>query len=64
MGDVLRLSGDTEVAAKTRRPPELGLIIVDTRVQEKAIAGPVGNGLLDVARVAFSQPPQLGGVCA
>ncbi|MBK4739349.1 IS5 family transposase [Noviherbaspirillum sp. DKR-6] len=49
--EVLKATIDTAVAIKAVRPTEFERVIVDTTVQEKAIAHPTDSRLLDVARV-------------
>jgi transposase, IS5 family len=47
---LLKATIDTAVAIKAVRPKELERVIVDTTVQEKAIAHPVDSRLLEIAR--------------
>ena len=47
---LLKATIDTAVAIKAVRPTELERVIVDTTVQEKAIAHPVDSRLLEIAR--------------
>jgi IS5 family transposase len=48
--ELLKASIDTAVAAKAIKPVEFERVIVDTTVQEKAIAHPVDSRLLEIAR--------------
>lgn len=48
--ELLKATIDTAVAAKAIRPAEFERLIVDTTVQEKAIAHPVDSRLLEIAR--------------
>src|SRR5574343_1999380 len=48
--ELLKATIDTAVASKTIRPAEFERLIVDTTVQEKAIAHPVDSRLLEIAR--------------
>ncbi|OYV45451.1 MAG: IS5/IS1182 family transposase, partial [Burkholderiales bacterium 21-58-4] len=47
---LLKATIDTAVAIKAVKPAELARVIVDTTVQEKAIAHPVDSRLLEIAR--------------
>ena len=47
---LLKATIDTAVAIKAVKPSELERVIVDTTVQEKAIAHPVDSRLLEIAR--------------
>lgn len=47
---LLKATIDTAVAIKAVKPQELERVIVDTTVQEKAIAHPVDSRLLEIAR--------------
>ena len=47
---LLKATIDTAVALKAVKPKELERVIVDTTVQEKAIAHPVDSRLLEIAR--------------
>ena len=47
---LLKATIDTAVAIKAVKPAELERVIVDTTVQEKAIAHPVDSRLLEIAR--------------
>jgi hypothetical protein len=46
----LRATIDTAVSAQAVRPAEFERVIVETTVQEKAMAHPVGSRLLEIAR--------------
>ena len=48
--ELLKATIDTAVASKAIRPAEFQRVIVDTTVQEKAIAHPVDSRLLEIAR--------------
>lgn len=48
--ELLKATIDTAVTAKAVRPAEFERLIVDTTVQEKAIAHPVDSRLLEIAR--------------
>jgi IS5 family transposase len=48
--ELLKASIDTAVASKAIKPAEFERVIVDTTVQEKAIAHPVDSRLLEIAR--------------
>ncbi|KQP13043.1 IS5 family transposase [Pseudorhodoferax sp. Leaf267] len=48
--ELLKATIDTAVASKAIRPAEFERLIVDTTVQEKAIAHPVDSRLLQIAR--------------
>jgi transposase, IS5 family len=50
MEQLLKATIDTAVAMKAVRPKDLERVIVDTTVQEKAIAHPVDSRLLEIAR--------------
>src|SRR4029077_16544196 len=47
---LLKATIDTALAIKAVKPKELERVIVDTTVQEKAIAHPVDSRLLEIAR--------------
>jgi len=47
---LLKATIDTAVASKVIKPAEFERVIVDTTVQEKAIAHPVDSRLLEIAR--------------
>lgn len=48
--ELLKATIDTAVASKAVKPTEFERVIVDTTVQEKAIAHPVDSRLLEIAR--------------
>jgi IS5 family transposase len=48
--ELLKATIDTAVASKAIKPAEFERVIVDTTVQEKAVAHPVDSRLLEVAR--------------
>ena len=48
--ELLKATIDTAVAAKAIKPVEFERLIVDTTVQEKAVAHPVDSRLLEIAR--------------
>jgi IS5 family transposase len=48
--ELLKATIDTAVASKVIKPAEFERVIVDTTVQEKAIAHPVDSRLLEIAR--------------
>jgi len=50
MGLLLKATIDTAVETKAAKPAEFERVIVDTTVQEKAIAHPVDSRLLEIAR--------------
>ena len=50
VGELLKATIDTAVAMKAVKPAEFKRVIVDTTVQEKAIAHPVDSRLLEIAR--------------
>jgi IS5 family transposase len=50
MEQLLKATIDTAVAMKAVKPKDLERVIVDTTVQEKAIAHPVDSRLLEIAR--------------
>ena len=53
--ELLKATIDTAVATKAVRPSEFERVIVDTTVQEKAIAHPVDSRLLEIARAKLVQ---------
>lgn len=55
MEEALKATIDTAVATKAVRPSEFERVIVDTTVQEKAIAHPVDSRLLEIARAKLVQ---------
>ena len=60
--ELLRATVDTAVATKAVRPQEFERIIVDTTVQEKAIAHPVDSRLLEIARAKVVQAAKAVGI--
>jgi len=60
--ELLKATIDTAVATKAIRPSEFERVIVDTTVQEKAIAHPVDSRLLEIARTKVVQAAQCAGI--
>src|SRR5574338_368315 len=60
--ELLKATIDTAVQAKAVRPAEFERIIVDTTVQEKAIAHPVDARLLEIARAKVVQAAKRVGI--
>jgi transposase, IS5 family len=60
--ELLKATIDTAVQTKAVRPVEFERIIVDTTVQEKAIAHPVDSRLLDIARAKVVQAARRAGI--
>jgi len=60
--ELLKATLDTAVATKAVRPAEFERIIVDTTVQEKAIAHPVDSRLLEIARAQVVQAAKRAGI--
>lgn len=60
--ELLKATIDTAVATKAIRPAEFERIIVDTTVQEKAIAHPVDSRLLEIARHKVVQAAKSAGI--
>ena len=60
--ELLKATIDTAVQSKAVRPAEFERIIVDTTVQEKAIAHPVDSRLLDIARAKVVQAARRAGI--
>jgi IS5 family transposase len=60
--ELLKATIDTAVQTKAVRPAEFERIIVDTTVQEKAIAHPVDSRLLDIARAKVVQAARRAGI--
>lgn len=60
--EVLKATIDTAVAIKAVRPTEFERVIVDTTVQEKAIAHPTDSRLLDVARMQLVRQVKRAGI--
>jgi IS5 family transposase len=60
--ELLKATIDTAVQTNAVRPAEFERIIVDTTVQEKAIAHPVDSRLLDIARAKVVQAARRAGI--
>ena len=60
--ELLKVTIDTAVATKAVRPTEFERVIVDTTVQEKAIAHPVDSRLLEIARGKVVQAAKRAGI--
>jgi IS5 family transposase len=60
--ELLKATIDTAVTTKAIRPSEFERVIVDTTVQEKAIAHPVDSRLLEIARAKVVQAAQHAGI--
>ena len=60
--ELLKATLDTAVATKAIRPVEFERVIVDTTVQEKAIAHPVDSRLLEVARHKVVEAARQAGI--
>lgn len=60
--ELLKATIDTAVQTKAVHPAEFERIIVDTTVQEKAIAHPVDSRLLDIARAKVVQAARRAGI--
>jgi IS5 family transposase len=60
--ELLKATLDTAVQTKAVRPVEFERIIVDTTVQEKAIAHPVDSRLLEIARAKVVQAAKRVGI--
>lgn len=60
--ELLKATIDTAVQTRAVRPAEFERIIVDTTVQEKAIAHPVDSRLLDIARAKVVQAARRAGI--
>jgi transposase, IS5 family len=60
--ELLKATIDTAVTTKAVRPAEFERIIVDSTVQEKAIAHPVDSRLLEIARAKVVQAAKLAGI--
>jgi IS5 family transposase len=58
--ELLKATIDTAVAIKAVRPADLERIIVDSTVQEKAIAHPVDSRLLEIARAKVASGQACG----
>jgi IS5 family transposase len=60
--ELLKATIDTAVATKAVRPAEFERVIVDTTVQEKAIAHPVDSRLLEIARAKVVEAAKRVGI--
>jgi len=60
--EILKATIDTAVTTKAVRPCEFERVIVDTTVQEKAIAHPVDSRLLEIARAKLVQAARRCGI--
>ena len=60
--ELLKATIDTAVSTKAIRPAEFERIIVDSTVQEKAIAHPVDSRLLEIARGKVVQAAKFAGI--
>jgi IS5 family transposase len=60
--ELLKATIDTAVATQAVRPAEFERIIVDSTVQEKAIAHPVDSRLLEIARAKLVQAAKFAGI--
>ena len=60
--ELLKATIDTAVQTKAVRPAEFERVIVDTTVQEKAIAHPVDSRLLEIARAKVVQAAKRVGI--
>ena len=60
--ELLKATIDTAVTSQAVRPNEFERIIVDTTVQEKAIAHPVDSRLLEIARAKVIQAAKQAGI--
>lgn len=60
--ELLKATIDTAVSTKAVRPAEFERIIVDSTVQEKAIAHPVDSRLLEIARGKVVQAAKFAGI--
>jgi IS5 family transposase len=60
--ELLKATIDAAVAVKAVRPAEFERIIVDSTVQEKAIAHPVDSRLLEIARAKVVQAAKFAGI--
>ena len=60
--ELLKATIDTAVTTKAVRPAEFERVIVDSTVQEKAIAHPVDSRLLEIARAKVVQAAKFAGV--
>ena len=60
---LLKATIDTAVAMEAVKPKDLERVIVDTTVQEKAIAHPVDSRLLEIARQKVVSVAKRAGIC-
>ncbi len=60
--ELLKATIDTAVATKAIRPSEFERIIIDSTVQEKAIAHPVDSRLLEIARAKVVHAAKQAGI--
>lgn len=60
--ELLKATIDTAMSTKAVRPTEFERVIVDTTVQEKAIAHPVDSRLLEIARAKLVQAAKRAGI--
>jgi IS5 family transposase len=60
--ELLKATIDTAVSMKAVRPTEFERVIVDSTVQEKAIAHPVDSRLLEIARAKVVRAAKLAGI--
>jgi len=60
--ELLKATIDTAVTTKAVRPAEFERVIVDSTVQEKAIAHPVDSRLLEIARAKVVQAARFAGM--
>ena len=60
--ELLKATIDTAVETKAVRPSEFERVIVDSTVQEKAIAHPVDSRLLEIARAKVVQAAKFAGL--
>jgi IS5 family transposase len=60
--ELLKATLDTAIKSKAVRPAEFERIIVDTTVQEKAIAHPVDSRLLEIARAKVVRAAKRAGI--
>ena len=62
MEQLFKATIETAVEIKAIKPAEFERVIVDTTVQEKAIAHPGDSRLLEIARYKVVRPPQRAGI--
>ena len=62
MEELLKATIDAAVSTKAIRPSEFERVIVDSTVQEKAIAHPVDSRLLEIARAKIVQAAKFAGI--